>query len=1378
MSNQNIDQVETSHLDFPVVGIGASAGGLSALVSLFSNLPTKNGMAFVLVMHLSPKHESNFAQLLQNATKIPVTQVLAPLAIEVDNIYVIPPSKDLLMNDGELVVQDLTRPRGRHVAIDLFFRTLAEAHQARAISIVLTGTGSDGAVGITRIKEKGGVTIVQEPTDAEYDGMPRSAIETGIVDFVLPLADIPQKLVELRHNISRIELPHADSLNLPGKNLSLAETPKAEETLNAIMDVLRSRTGHDFSHYKKATVLRRIERRMQVNCVNKLTDYLAFLESHEEEAPELLQDMLISVTNFFRDRESFEALEREIIPRIFSEADPGAQIRAWSTGCATGEEAYSIAMLMAEHRTTISPSVDIQVFATDIDERAISVGRKAVYPESIVTDMAPGRLRNFFVKHDSHYQLKKDIREKVLFAAHNILRDPPFSRVHLITCRNLLIYLNRDVQQRIFEMFHFALLPGGFLFLGSSESAEVASKYFVPVDKKNRIYRALISPQASHYAPAVPYRNAAMRPIPPKSLQAEPKPLIGYAELHRRMLEQYAPPSVLVNREGEIVYMSDRAGQYLRYVGGEPSRNLVTLILPELRIELRTALFQVTQHGAEIETRTVPLLRDRKTAYLNLVVRQVNNQDGSGKLFLVLFNEVELQAVVAIPPNLSSSAIVTQLEGELALTKEQLQNTIEQYETSAEELKASNEELQAINEELRSTTEELETSKEELQSINEELITVNHELKMKVDETGKSNDDLHNFIAATEIATIFVDRLMRIKRYTPQASAIFNLINSDIGRPLLDITHRLQYDLLEADASHVFESLRMIEREVESDNGEWYIARLIPYRTTEDRIDGLVITFVDVTSLHKARQRLHEEEQRMRLIAASTRDYAILTFDATGRITSWNCGAHRLFGYEESEALGQPIEMIFTPEDRENGVPASEMEKARVDGTAEDERWHLRKDGSRFFCSGVTTRLEEAGQGFAKIARDLTQIKEEESRRQDLFEQECTTRRKMEIAAKMRDEFFAVLSHELKQPLNLIHINAELLKRNPEVRDFPKVIRAAETIRGAAISQATLINDLLDLSRAQTGKLQLQKKTFDFVVLLDRMVQAMIGDASSKNLALNQTIKAKAVLLHADVTRIEQIVWNLLSNAVKFTDPGGTVTILLETSDHDCVLKITDTGKGIESHYLPFIFEMFNQAEMGTTRSHGGMGIGLALVRELVESHGGSITATSGGLGKGAEFTVVLPVAALSESENDSDDEIAGQLQKILAQKKVLIVEDDRQALNALGELFSAMNVDFVLTDHGDKAIKTIQAEQIDLVLSDIAMPEMDGYQLLKKIKRIDPKLPVIAITGFGRMEDVDLAIGAGFNAHLSKPLNLQELLSTVQNIVVGGARDMTSVVN
>jgi two-component system CheB/CheR fusion protein len=1354
------------HPDFHVVGMGASAGGLAALLRFFELMPAQTDMAFVIVLHLSPKFDSNIAKILQNVTEMLVLQVVEPVRIEKNQIYVIPPSKNLLMEDGHLIVEPLTRPRGKHIAIDLFLRTLADVHRERAVGIILSGTGSDGAVGIARIREVGGVTIAQKPEDAEYDAMPRSAIDAGVIDVVLPVVDMPQKLIDVVKNSAAITLPDAEDIDIlmqPETVTDITVGIRAESTLAAIMEVLHLRTGHDFTHYKKATVLRRIERRMQVNCLANLRDYLGFLEHRKEETPLLLQDMLISVTNFFRDQESFSALEHDIIPRLLKDAVEGEQIRAWSAGCATGEEAYSVAMLLTEQIDMQKKQLDFQVFATDIDKRAIAVGRRGMYPESIVTDVPEFKQRRFFSKDGNQFQIKKEVREKVLFAAHNILRDPPFSRVHLITCRNLLIYLNRDVQQKIFEMFHFALLPGGYLFLGSSESAEVASKYFIPVDKKNRIYRASDSLHSRHYVPTLPFRQSGrLMPIPhvPQDLV----PRLPYADLHQRLVERYAPPSVLINHEGDIVHLSEKAGQYLRYVGGEPSHNLIALIVPELRLELRTALFQMTQNGADIETRPATVNRNGSESSVSLTIRQVQRDEMSNKMVLVLFNESQKQEIEEQSPEAVNSLIVKQLEGELFVTKEQLQLTIEQYETSAEELKASNEELQAINEELRSTTEELETSKEELQSINEELITVNHELKLKADETGKSNDDLQNFIASTEIATVFIGRSMRIKRFTPRAADVFNVIASDVGRPLLDITHRLDYPNLERDAVEVFRSLRASEREVNSDDGKTYIARLIPYRTTEDKIDGLVLTFIDISTLKNTQKQLHAEEQRMRLVAASTKDYAIITQNLHGVITSWNSGAHRIFGYEESEVLGEPVDMLFTPEDRGRGVPQAEMQTARANGSAVDERWHVRKDGSRFFCSGVTTLLDNGEMhGYARIARDLTGTKEAESRRELTLARETATRIQAENASRMREEFLAVLSHELKQPLNLIHLNAEWLKRMPDSRDSAPIQRVADTIRSAAISQATIINDLLDLSRVSTGKLALNKSPLDLVHLVERLVEAFSGEASSKGISLIYATSAPEIPLLADVTRIEQIVWNLLSNAIKFTTGGGQVSLSLSVKDGMACIQVADTGKGIRADFLPHVFEMFNQADGGTAREHGGLGIGLALVKQLVESHNGRVEVFSKGVGQGAEFIVWLPIArALGSLDGISDMD-----QVLLQDRHVLLVDDDPDCLETFGDLLVSCGARLVRVLNAADALAAVKKNPFDLIVSDIGMPLIDGYQLLAELRKLPngAKTPVLAVTGFGRMVDVERALASGFAAHLQKPVDFQAFMKTVQTV-------------
>lgn len=599
---QNIEPQSGSGIGFPVVGIGASSGGIQALLRFFENMPRDAGMAFVIVLHLSPKHESRVDEIIQRTTKMRVMQVTARTVIEKNCVYLIPPANNLSMIDGSLHVTQAQRPHGRPEAIDLFFRSLADAHGMRAISIVLSGTGSDGAVGISRVKECAGVTLAQSPEDAEYDEMPRSALATGMVDITLPVADMPQKLIELWNNARVIAIPKAED----GQPSAVASdnSDLAEQALLGILKILKARTGHDFHHYKRATILRRIERRLQVNAIANLPKYQHFLDEHREETAALLKDFLIGVTNFFRDREAFEALEREVVPKLVANRSADEKVRGWIVGCSTGEEAYSLGMILSEGGNALQSMPGIQLFATDIDEQAIQFARSAAYPESNLTDVPPGRLDRFFVKTRGRYVISKPVRDQVLFASHNILRDPPFSQLDLISCRNLLIYLDRIVQRQILQTFHFSLRPSGYLFLGSAESAEIADDLFAPVDKKNRIYRARVVPsnQQMRALPSVftqipsmaPFRAGTTAPSPTRA------PSVG---LHQRVLEHHASPYVIVDRDAHIIHASAEAARFLRYVGGEPTHHLLTLINPDLRVELRAALFQAVQQGDNVDVR-------------------------------------------------------------------------------------------------------------------------------------------------------------------------------------------------------------------------------------------------------------------------------------------------------------------------------------------------------------------------------------------------------------------------------------------------------------------------------------------------------------------------------------------------------------------------------------------------------------------------------------------------------------------------------------------------------------------------------------------------------------------------------------------------------
>lgn len=850
-----------------VVGIGGSAGGIAPMQRFFAAMPVDSGMAFVVVLHLSPEHDSALSQVLQASTTIPVTPANNGERVLPNHVYVIPPGKHLSLTDGHLRLTELPRERGRRLTVDLFFRSLADTHGAHSVGIVFSGGDGDGALGVKRIKERGGLTIAQDPGEAEHPSMPLAAIATGMVDWVLSAATMPQHIEAYHAREHRLLLPSE-----AGPNPAVLPRPSqsAEEVaLREVLVFLRTRTGRDFSYYKRATIVRRIARRMQVNEVDDLPAYLTFLRLHPGEAGALLQDLLISVTNFFRDREAFEALEAQIA-ELFRDKTGADTVRVWVPACATGEEAYSIAMLLSDHARTLDAPPAVQIFATDLDEEVLSEARNGCYASSISTDVSPERLERYFVKQHNGYRVRRELREMLLFAVHDLLKDSPFSRLDLVSCRNLLIYLNRSAQKRAFEVFHFALRPEGRLFLGTSESADEVGQLFQPIDKKHRIYAMRGGVRTSLPVPPGPSTLARVLAAndageATSSLARKPSEVqvsqsrgvhdsrTSWSALHLKLIDRFGPPSVLVNGEHEVVHLSEGASRFLQFAGGEPNTNLFRLVEESLRAELRAAVFRARQTGVATTALSV---RTRVADQPRLVdIRVAPALELAPDYLLVTFDLREStgrELIAASPPE----PIAQHLERELEQTKLHLRELVEQHEASTEELKASNEELQAMNEELRSTTEELETGREELQSINEELSTVNHELKTKVDELGQANSDLHNLMGATAIATVFLDRSLRITRFTPPAVELFNLIHSDIGRPLADLQHRLEYPELIADAARVLRQLVPVEREVAEGGRRSFLARLVPYRTTEDRIAGLVLTLVDVSERQVAQQAL------------------------------------------------------------------------------------------------------------------------------------------------------------------------------------------------------------------------------------------------------------------------------------------------------------------------------------------------------------------------------------------------------------------------------------------------------------------------------------------------------------------------------------------
>lgn len=1208
-----------------VVGIGASAGGLNALRRFFEAVPSGTGLTFVVVVHLSPEHESSMAELLQTSASIPFVQVSGRTRMEPEFAYVIPPNRNLRIADGYLDVSEFEEPRSRRSPIDFFFRTMAETHPD-CVAIVLSGGGTDGTIGMKAVKEQGGLLMAQLPEEAEHAQMPRSAIATGLVDFVLPADELAQKLVELRRNSAVITLPE--------KSEELDE--RHERNLETILTQVRISTGHDFSGYKHSTLLRRIGRRMRVTTTEDLGSYIERLRGDSVEAGALLKDFLISVTNFFRDQDSFDALAEHVMRKLFARDSP-EEVRIWVPGCATGEEAYSLAILALEESERFDHPPNVQIFATDLDEDAIAFGRAGLYPDAIATDVSEERLRRFFNREGAYYRVREELRDCVLFAAHNLLKDPPFARLDLISCRNLLIYLGRDFQEKVHGIFHYALRPAGYLFLGSSESVADGAGLFDSIDKKHRIYRRVSAPSTKAiHLPNLPLQRRIRR----IGITPENRPDGNSAskdatalEMHQRSLEAHAPPSALVDADYDIVHLSETAGRYLRIPGGSGTLSILKVVRQDLRVELRAAIDAALERNEATIGRPVPVHIEGERRLVQIHVRPVRD-DASSPHALILFVEGEPHDTTSEPVGAAmSDAQLRRYEDDLDRTKRRLQSTIEESETRQEELRAANEELLSINEEYKSTLEELETSQEELQSINEELKTLNDELKEKVDELSRANNDLKNLMAATDVAILFLDRNLRIRRYTQPLTRVFNIMPADEGRPLNHVTHRLNYEALHGDAENVLATLIPLEREVADSDGRTYLLRITPYRTTEDRIIGLVLTLVDVTSLKEAEEEQHRIYQRYDLLMRSVKEYAIFTIGTEGQITSWNAGAARLFGYSDDEALGQQMDIIFTEDARSAGTPQEEMAAAKANGRADDEGWHTRKNGDRFWASGTLEALYDTSgtlQGFAKMLRDETQRREsaralEESRdRLEQLNEDLERRvesrtvqlseahdRVRQLASELvkaeqreRHRIAQILHDDLQQRLYGIQMKTSLLRKEVESSGSDRVLQHVAFMEKQLEETIEQTRDLaVDLSPP---------------ILKNEGLAETLGWLASQmrdRHGLEVTIDAEDSVHMEDEslrTLMFRTVRELLFNVVKHAGVDHAIIELGRDGD-EVVVRVHDDGSGF-------------RAEDARDDADSGYGFGLSNVRERLNFVGGRLQIDSAP-GEGTHIVVRIPTA-------------------------------------------------------------------------------------------------------------------------------------------------------
>ena len=1244
---------------FPIVGVGASAGGLDAFRQLLGALPTDTGMAFVLVQHLDPSHESMLADLLAKGSRLPVSEVRGDTAVEPDHVYVTPGRHDVAIERDVLKLVPRVTTGGRHLPIDSFFRTLAEARGGMAVAVVLSGTGSDGTLGSRAIKAEGGIVFAQDLESAPHDGMPRSAIASGCVDFILP----PQRIAQELSRLSR----HPYVIAAPVREPAYQPPPaSAKDGFRAILAVLRRTTGSDFSGYKPPTIRRRIARRMALVGVQTLEEYADYLAGHADEAQALHQECLITVTSFFRDPGTFDVLSREVLPRLLEDRPPGAPVRVWVPGCASGEEVYSIIICLLEAAAGLGTSPSFHVFGTDLSESAVEKARTGRYPSHIAHDVTPARLQRFFQVVDGGYRVIKTLRDTCVFARHDVTRDPPFSRMDLISCRNVLIYLEPRMQQRVMAILHYALLTSGALLLGTSETASTAEDLFTPVDKKHRIYLkrpAAAPPRFGFGASREGGRQGQEgRPLAVKpGLREEPP-----READRILLARYAPAGVIVDDKDEIVEFRGDTEAFLEHAHGRASLNLFKMARKGLLLEIRRVIQEARRKDVPVRKQGVSLRERGRVQRLDLEVVPLRGSPDKGRSLLVLF---EARSATRSPsgrgprrPPLdrAEAKASARLRRELGEATQYLQAVTEQHEAANEELQASNEEVLSANEELQSINEELETAKEELQASNEELATLNQELQ---------------------------GRNLQLERALEYANGIVETVRN----PLL---------ILNAD-------LR-----VERSNRSFY-------------------------------------------------DYFRVTPEETvGRLV-YELGE----GQWDIPALRQMLDELLRHAARVEDVEV-EHDFPRV--------------GRRTLIVNARKLHRESGRESLLLAfEDRSAARNTEIEREALLALEQQARQRAEQADRIKDEFMATLSHELRGPLSAMVGWVHVLR--DDGLDEATRERGRAAVERSVKAQARLIEDLLDYSSVVAGKLTLSPKLMDLVPVAGAAIEAARSAAEAKGIALELGTETAAALVYGDPDRLQQVLWNLLSNAVKFTPRGGRVEVRIGRVADSLQIRVSDTGRGIAPSFLPHVFERFRQQDGTSRRLEGGLGLGLAIVKELVELHGGTVHAASPGEGQGSTMTVALPLPTTS-TEPRNGDPVAHQRSRperawtvsdpeALKGVRLLVVEDDADSREMLLLVFERSGATVIAAASAAEATEAMRRATPDLLVCDIGLPGEDGLSLIRRLRALEAeqggRIPALALTAFAGPAHREKALLAGFDQQVSKPVVPADLVA--QAVLLAG---------
>lgn len=1326
-----------------IVGVGASAGGIDACKNLLAAMPAATGFAFVVIMHLDPQRVSHLAEVLAANSALRVVQVNEPQRLEPNHVYVIAPNTSLGIAYGELRPgAPLERAGTGGGVIDVLFSSLAAAYGENAVAIVLSGIGSDGTSGLVEVAVAGGLCIAQDPATAEHPAMPNSAIETGRVDAVLAPDAIAAYLLEYASGSrARVE---SSSIDLG------ADEDRATSDFEGVLRLLAVHHGFDARDYKKGTLERRAQRRLAALPMTSWADYLQYVKDHPEELAALYQDVLIGVTQFFRDPEQWEYLEREIIPRLLDEPRQTQDaVRIWSAGCASGEEAYSLAMVFLEQLESRGSSAKLQVFATDVSAKAIAVARRALYPATVEKQVSPGRLAKFFSKRGDLYQVEAQVRDVVTLAQHDVLVEPPFSRLDLVSCRNLFIYLEPHAQQACVNRFYFALRPNGVLWLGSSETVNRKSDLFTTVSNRYRLYRK----SEAHRTSVGPW-NARVPAPSSFAASVQGRATVGGAaksagrvrrslELH--VLEHHVAACVVINEAGNVLHLFGPTAEYVSPPIGEVRLDLLSWIHEaSLYAKLRPALKRAVEQRETVQVASTQIKRGAESVRVGVTIEPIPSVDEG--LFLVVFRD-ELQPTSVEPPsqpsaNEADEGLVRRLAAQLQDAQAELQGVLEELDNANEEYRASYEELVSLNEELQSSNEELETTKEEAQSINEELLTVNRELEERNEKLRSVNADLENLLVLTTIPTVFLDRQLRVRRYTPAAERAMWLVPSDIGRPIQHIQKRVQDERMLADAAKVLDELVPLEAEVRADDGRWYLRKIVPFRVG-DRIDGVCMIFYDITSQKLAAEQSEEARYFAESIVRSS-TLPFVVFD------------HELTAVSANEAF---LDAFATVKENVEGVPLP-----RLCGGGWDIRpaRELLERVLRDKTSADSVELEQEFQLIGHRNLRLTASLLERSGRTPLvlmsIEDVTPLREAQDVALKRaqehqrKDEFLAMLGHELRSPLAALVNGLSLLER--EGSD-PEQLRWIHAMLARQAQRMTVLFDqLLDISRVSSGKIVLDLALVDLVDVANAAlegVQPMI--AGSKHELVSSLPDKGTILVNGDFVRLVQVVENLLTNAVKYTDDHGTIWLTIDAIDGSARISVRDNGIGIEPELLPSVFDVFTQGTQRLDRAKGGLGLGLALVRQLIDLHGGQVEARSDGPGHGSEFVVRLPLVEGAPVEREPPSE--SRREPILP-LRVLVVDDQQDAALSLAELLRSDGHEVQTAFDGRSAIEAAIGFAPNVVLLDLGLPDIDGYEVATQLRGRLRTARFVALTGYKR--DEALLRNAGFDDHLLKPPTAEQL--------------------